>query len=60
MYVCVGLLVLVSLLYVWSNFVVRDTKCPLCDVHRGRADRAFGPVHVCTHLQVKETSDAGL
>jgi Na+-transporting methylmalonyl-CoA/oxaloacetate decarboxylase gamma subunit len=29
-YVIIVLLVLMFLLYVWSNFVVRNMRCPLC------------------------------
>lgn len=53
-------LVLLFLLYVWSNFVVRNVMCPLCDAHLDKADRLFGPVHVCAHLRVKEQDDAHL
>lgn len=59
-YVIAGFLVLAFLLYTWSNLVVRNVRCPLCDTQRGEVDRVFGPVHVCAHLKVEDCDDACL
>lgn len=59
-YVAGAFLFLMFLLYVWSNFVVRNVRCPLCDVDAKTVDRVFGPVHVCAHLKVEEDSRADL